>query len=114
MKNEKKEKILIKLNGKVGSIGSKIKGGDIIDITYATLGKDAKLKVVEQIKEFNSISIYINNKLFNIEPIIVVNNHIEKLDYYINEDDDINIILPKTIKEIKEYIIKENVLFRRQ
>lgn len=87
----------------------KVKDGDIIEIAYAVLGKDARPKVIEQIKEFNSISIYINDELINLEPMIIVNNEIKSIDYYIQEDDDINIIFPKSIKDIKEYIIKEDV-----
>lgn len=106
---EKGRSPIIKINDKLESIDKNIKDGDIIDISYAVLGKDAKPKIVEQIKEFNSIGIYIDDELINLEPIIIVNNEIKSIDYYIQEDDDINIILPKSIKDIRKYIIKEDV-----
>lgn len=107
---EKGRNPVIKLNGKLESIDKKVRAGDTIEIEYAISGKDAKAKISEQIKEFNSIGIYINNKLINLEPIIFVNNTIVDFEYYINEDDDINIVFPKSIKDIKEYIIKEDVI----
>lgn len=107
---EKGRNPVIKLNGKLESIDKKVKAGDTIEIEYAISGKDAKAKISEQIKEFNSIGIYINNKLINLEPIIFVNNTAVDFEYYINEDDDINIVFPKSIKDIKEYIIKEDVI----
>ncbi|EEH99065.1 rod shape-determining protein [Clostridium tertium] len=106
---EKGKNPTIRLNDKIESMDKKVKDGDIIEIAYAVLGKDARPKVIEQIKEFNSISIYINDELINLEPMIIVNNEIKSIDYYIQEDDDINIIFPKSIKDIKEYIIKEDV-----
>ncbi|GAA0761455.1 cell division protein FtsA [Clostridium sartagoforme] len=107
---EKGRNPIIKLNGKLESIDKKVKAGDTIEIEYAISGKDAKAKISEQIKEFNSIGIYINNKLINLEPIIFANNTVVDFEYYINEDDDINIVFPKSIKDIKEYIIKEDVI----
>ncbi|WP_411168849.1 cell division protein FtsA [Clostridium sp. MB05] len=110
---EKGRNPIIKLNGKLESMDKRVKAGDDIEISYAITGKDAKSKIVEQIKEFNSISIYINNNLVSLEPIIFANDSIVNLDYFINEDDDIKIILPKSISDIKNYVIKEEVVIEK-
>lgn len=110
---EKGKNPIIKLNDKIESIDKHVKDGDIIEISYAVSGRDAKPKIIDQIIEFNSVSIYINDELINLEPIIIVNNETKSIDYYIQENDDVNVVLPKSIKDIKEYIIKQDVLLEK-
>lgn len=100
---------VIKVNGNVESLDKIIKSGDNIEINYAVCGKDATPKVIDQIREFNSISVYINNELINLEPIILVNNNRESLDYLIKENDDVNIVFPETISDIKRYILNKEI-----
>lgn len=104
---------VIKINGSIESIDKPIKSGDNIEINYAVSGKDASPKIIDQIREFNSISIYLDDQLTNLEPIILVNDNKENLDYYIKENDDINIILPKTVGDIKKYIINKELYIKK-
>ena len=104
---------IIKVNGKLEDLDKVIKSGDNIEIEYAIQGKDAHPKIIDQIKEFNTISLYIDEKIINLEPIILVNNEIETLEYYIKENDEVRIILPKTIGDIKKYILKNNMDIRK-
>ncbi|WP_288222007.1 cell division protein FtsA [uncultured Clostridium sp.] len=104
---------VIKINGSIESIDKHIKSGDNIEINYAVSGKDASPKIIDQIREFNSISIYLDDQLINLEPIILVNDNKENLDYYIKENDDVNIILPKTVGDIKKYIINKELYIKK-
>lgn len=74
------EKINKTTNGKLATLDSKVKEGSEINIIFAKNGKDAKPKVMEQIKDFNSISIYIDNKIINIEPKAFINDEMVELD----------------------------------
>lgn len=103
----------IKVNGSIESLDKVIKSGDNIEITYAISGKDANPRIMEEIKDFNSKSFYLDNKIINLEPIILVNENKEDINYFIKENDDINIILPKTIGDIKKYIIKKEVNIKK-
>ena len=103
----------IKVNGSIESLDKTIKSDDNIEIIYATSGKDANPKIVDEIKGFDGISIYVDDEIINLEPIILVNENKEDLDYYIQENDDINIILPKTIGDLKKYIIKKEVNIKK-
>lgn len=106
---EKGKSPVIKVNDKIESLDKHIKYGDIIEIEYAKEGKDGKAQIKDVIRILNSIGIYLDNEVINLEPIITVNNQKENLEYEIKENDEINVILPKTVKDIKEYILKEEV-----
>jgi len=106
---EKGKSPVIKVNDKIESLDKHIKYGDIIEIEYAKEGKDGKAQIKDVIRNLNSIGIYLDNEVINLEPIITVNNQKENLEYEIKENDEINVILPKTVKDIKEYILKEEV-----
>ena len=112
---EKGKNPIIKVNGNIENLEKNIKSEDNIEITYATSGKDAKVKIIDQIKNLNCITIYIDNNLTNLEPIIFVNNKEEKGDYIIVENDDITIINPNKVGDIKKYIIKdENIIIKKE
>ncbi|MBU3103690.1 cell division protein FtsA [Clostridium gasigenes] len=110
---EKGENPVIELNKTLAALDYKVKEGAKINIIFAKNGKDAKPKVMEQIKEFMSISIYINDEIINIEPKAFINNKSVKLDEFIKNDDVVKIIMPKTIGDIKKYILnKETSLYK--
>ena len=105
---EKAKHLEVRVNGIKESIEKIIKSGDIIEIDYAINGLDAKPKIIDIINNINSITIYINDEIKSLEPIILVNNQIKDINYSIKENDDINIIFPNTIKEIQKYILKSD------
>lgn len=104
---------IIKVNGKLETLEKIISTGDIIDIEYAIQGKDANPKIIDQIKEFNTVSFYLDGRLINLEPIILVNDEIKTIEYLIKENDDISIILPKTIGDIKKHILKNDINIKK-
>ena len=104
---------IIKVNGKLESLEKVVSTGDIIEIEYAIQGKDANPRIIDQIKEFNTVSFYLDEKLVNLEPIILVNDEIKTIEYLIQENDNISIILPKTIGDIKKHILKNNINIKK-
>lgn len=98
----------IKLNGKEANVDSKISACDKIDIEFAQKGKDAKAKVLDLLDEINSTSIYIDGKLINLNTIALINGEVKELDTFIKENDDIKVIFPNTIGDIKRYILKSS------
>ncbi|MGL5352638.1 MAG: cell division protein FtsA [Clostridium sp.] len=102
---EKGHNPVISINDKAASLETKVKEGSLVNIKFAKNGKDAKPKVLEQIKESSSISIYIDNEIFNIEPKAFINEKEVSLDTFINEDDEVTIVIPKTVGDIQEYIL---------
>lgn len=110
---EKGINAVIKVNGVRENIDKKVRRGDDIEISFARIGKDAKVKVSSQIKAVNCIGLYINEKLINLEPIVIVNGNRESLDYEIKEYDEVEIIIPKTVKDIKKYILNEELILEK-
>ncbi|GAB6169447.1 cell division protein FtsA [Clostridium carnis] len=105
---EKGKNPTIKVNKELCTIERKIKAGDIIEVTFAKIGKAASPKVIEQIKEFNTISIYINGQLYNLEPIALLNNIEVPLDSEIKDGDNVKIVFPNNVGDILKYIIKDS------
>lgn len=99
----------ITINGVEAGLESEVEEKDNIKLVFAQNGKDAAPKLCEHIKNINSISIYINNEIVNVEPVILVNGSVEDLDYLINNGDSVEVFLPSKIKDIKKYVIKEDV-----
>lgn len=106
---EKGKNPVIKINGTLAALDHKVKEGSEIKIIFAKNGKDAKPKVMEQIKEFTSISFYINNEIINIEPKAFINDKSVELDEFIKNDDNVKIIMPKTIGDITKYILNKEI-----
>ena len=103
----------IKVNGSIESLDKIIKSGDNIEIIYAISGSDANPKIINEIKGYNSKSFNLDNKIINLEPIILVNENKESLDYFIKENDNVNIIRPSTIWDLKRYIINKEVNIKK-
>lgn len=103
----------IKVNGSIESLDKVIKSGDKIEILYAVSGNDANPKIIDELKGYNSKSFYLDNKIMNLEPIILVNENKEDVSYLIKENDNISIILPKTIGDLKKYIINKDVNIKK-
>lgn len=107
---ERGQNPVIKIDGKLVALDKKVKEGSEINIIFAKNGKDAKPKVMEQIKEFNSITVYIDNKIINIEPKAFINDKEVPLDEIIKDRDNVNIVMPTTIEDLTKYILNEEIL----
>jgi cell division protein FtsA len=95
---------VIKINDNISSMDSDVKDGDIVEIQYAIDGKDAQPKVMDFVKNVNSITFYLDGKIKNIEPVIFINGKEAEIDSGIEEGDNVDIILPNTISDYIKYI----------
>lgn len=101
----KGENAKIKINEVEASIESKVSDGDEISIIYAKAGEDGKADVLELLKEYEAIDIYVNGELITLEPIVFINGLKVELNSSIREGDNIEIIYPETIGQLKKYIL---------
>ncbi|GKX66875.1 cell division protein FtsA [Inconstantimicrobium mannanitabidum] len=98
----------ILLNNIEATLESEVSNGDVIKVDFAQDGKDAAPKVMEYISEVDEKYFYYNEELINIEPIVKINNVLSQVDSIIKNNDDVEIIFPKTIGEVKKYVISCN------
>ncbi|MBE6061977.1 MAG: cell division protein FtsA [Clostridium butyricum] len=101
----------ITINGNEAGLETEVAEKDDIKLQFAQNGKDAAPKLCENIRNVNSISIYIDDQIVNIEPVTLVNGKIENLEYIIKNGDNVEVFIPSKIKDIKKYIIKEDINF---
>ncbi|WP_294153175.1 cell division FtsA domain-containing protein [uncultured Clostridium sp.] len=99
------------INGQDAALETEVNRDDKIELVYAQNGKNAEPKLCDNIRNVNSISIFIDDEIVNIEPVILVNDIIENLEYIIQNGDEVKVFLPVTIKDLKKYIIKEDIEF---
>lgn len=99
----------ITVNGEEATLETEVKANDNITLEFAQNGKDAVPKLSENIRNINSVSIYLDENIINIDPLILVNNKKEDLDYVIKNGDEINVFLPLKVNEFKKYLLNEEV-----
>jgi cell division protein FtsA len=99
------------INEKPGNIDSDVKEGDKIEIIYAKNGMDAAPKVYELINGLNSMSLYVNDIITVIDPIVIINNDIRTLNEIIKDGDEVKVITVSTIGDYKQYIDKASGRF---
>ena len=93
----------IKINNLLSNIDSEVKEGDIIEVIFSKDGKNAEPRVMDFVKNIESISFYLQDIIQNIEPVPFINGDRALMNTIIKEDDDINIEFPTTIKEYVKY-----------
>lgn len=101
------------INNEVGSIDSPIKDGDILEVTLAQDGNDGNAKILDYLKKVAEVTFYIDDEIINMYPIAIKNDEICAIDEEIQENDNIKIIYPKNIGDVKKYFISsEKSLYR--
>ncbi len=98
----------ITINGEKADIESEINAHDDIKVTYAQNGKDAEAKVNEFLTNINSISIYVDDEIVNIDPVCIINGEIRHIDDNISEGDDVQVFIPNKICDLKKYVLKSD------
>lgn len=103
----------ITINTEEATLETEVKANDSIKLEFAQNGKDAAPKLHEHIKSINSVSIYLDDNIVNIEPIILVNEHIENLEYTIKNGDEVKVFLPCKIGDFKKYVLKDKSILAK-
>lgn len=99
----------ITINNEEGALETEVKANDNIILEYAQNGNDAAPKLSDHIVNINSISIYIDDEIINIDPVTCANGEIVDLDYIIKNGDQIEVFLPCKCAQLKKYVLKDNV-----
>lgn len=97
----------ITINKKKATLETEVNAGDKIKVVYAQPGKDAAPKILDQIDSIDSIGIYFDGSLVNLEPLAFSNEKERKLTSIIKDGESIDVIFPKNILLFKKYIIKK-------
>ncbi|MBD7909956.1 MULTISPECIES: cell division FtsA domain-containing protein [Clostridium] len=100
---------VIKINNKIADIESEINAGDDICVVYAQNGKDAEAKVSEFISNINSISIFIDDKIVNLEPVCLINGERKDISEIIKNEDEVKVFLPNKLEDFKKYVLKNKI-----
>lgn len=99
---------VITINGQEADIESEINAHDEIEVVYAQNGKDAEAKVNEFLTNINSITIYVDEEIVNIDPVCIINGEISHIDEHIKEGDDVQVFIPNKISDLKKYVLKSD------
>lgn len=98
----------ISINGKKVDTETQIKAGDNIEVIFSKNGKEANVYLSDYISEMNSISIYIDDILVNIDPVFIINGEQKPVDTKIKNEDDVVVIVPSTLSDFTKYNLKED------
>ncbi|RXM69328.1 cell division protein FtsA [Clostridium tetani] len=102
----------VKLDGKIANIDSEINEGQNIDIIFAKDGQDPLPKVKDYIKKLYSIDFYLNDIIYTIQPMALINGEKSSAQEEIKEGDNVDIINIETLGEFKRYIDNENLNYK--
>lgn len=103
------DKAKVYINGKEETLDSKVKNGDNIELIYAKEGKNASVKCINLIEEINTLSFKIDDENHNLEPIFIKNGETVSPTEYVKEEDEVQVIIPKTIGDIKKYLFDKEI-----
>ncbi|MBW9152064.1 cell division protein FtsA [Clostridium estertheticum] len=93
----------IKINNLLSNIDSEVAEGDIIDVSFSVDGKSAEPKIMDYVKNIQTVSFYFEDGIRNIEPVAFINGIRTIINGVIKEDDDVSIVIPTTISEYVKY-----------
>jgi cell division ATPase FtsA len=93
----------ISINGILSNIDSEVKAGDSIEIDFAKDGKDAETRILDYIRDINSVGFYLNDIIIFMDPLGFINDKKVGTDEFIKEGDNVSIIFPKTLGDFKNH-----------
>ncbi len=94
----------ITLNGNPTTLNTFIKKWDKIEIIPAVSGKMPTVRIIDVIDKTKILTVYLDEKEYKFNPVIIVNNENKELDYKILNDDNISIIKEFTALNLCELI----------
>jgi cell division protein FtsA len=97
----------ITVNSKKADTETKINSGDEIKVTFSKNGKDGAAALTDFISQINSISIYLDDNIINIEPVFLINGIQKPINAKIKNEDEILVLVPDKIADFTKYVLKE-------
>ncbi|MEW8956329.1 cell division protein FtsA [Clostridium sp.] len=95
----------IKLNGREASLEDEVREGDIIDIIPAIDGENGASKIVDHVNNIYSTRFILNDEETELTPLSFLNGERVSLFKEILPMEEIEIIYPKTIGDLKKYYL---------
>lgn len=95
------ENTKITVNNIEASIDTAVGEGDNIQIDYAKNGRDAEPKILDYVHNFKSIGFYIDDNIFNTEPLCYINDKKVNANSIIHDGDEVRIVEISSINDIK-------------
>ncbi len=92
----------ILLNGKEVAIDTPIRHDDVIEYIPAENGQDATGIIKDVLPELSSLKIGLNNRAFEVKPLITMNNEVVDLEATLVDNAKISYHLPRTVGEVLE------------
>ncbi|MDU4622341.1 MAG: cell division protein FtsA, partial [Clostridioides difficile] len=77
------------INSEEATLETEVKSNDNIELVYAQNGKNAEPKLRDNIRNIDSVCIFIDDKIVNLEPVTLVNDKFEDLEYIIKNGDEV-------------------------
>ncbi|GAB4260822.1 cell division protein FtsA [Thermincola ferriacetica] len=93
---------VIKLNGQEVSIDTPIRHNDVIEFIPAEDGQDATGKIKDILPNLMPLRIGINDRLFEVKPVITMNNELADMETDLIDNSRITYHMPCTVGEVLE------------
>ncbi|WP_019122054.1 cell division FtsA domain-containing protein [Brevibacillus massiliensis] len=94
----------ITLNGRPAGIDEPLANGDVITVVPGEDGKEAKAAVVDLVEEVDTLDFFYNGEPVSLGPLAFVGGQQVPLDTPLNDRDQVEIRLPRTIREVSREI----------
>jgi cell division protein FtsA len=95
---------IIKINGEEGFLDTIVKDGDQLEVIPGKDGEVAQVYVKDVLDEITTLDIYVNGKPASFAPTIRINGRPASWDTLLQERDEVDIHIPKTLEDIKKEI----------
>ncbi|MFM1654374.1 cell division FtsA domain-containing protein [Brevibacillus sp. B_LB10_24] len=95
---------LITLNGQPAGIDEPLASGDVITVVPGADGEEAKAAVVDLVEELDTLDFLCNGEPVSLGPLAFVGGQQVSLDTPLNDRDQVEIRLPRTIREVSREI----------
>ncbi|MEK3890364.1 cell division protein FtsA [Bacillus sp. FSL K6-3431] len=91
---------IIKKNGQICSIEDSIINGDVINVQKGEDGQESITKIADLLKMSPSISVTVNNVMYDVVPTILRNNQQSTINDFVQDRDRINVHVPHSIEDL--------------
>lgn len=104
VRGETGEPAVIYLNNYAAGLDRSITNGDVITVKSAAEGKPAEAYVRDYVSNYAEKTVYINEKPYNLNPVITINGSESNMDAAINNGDEVIIDYLDTVYGLMKYL----------
>ncbi len=97
-------KAVIVMDNEVATLDTYVYDGARIEVKYSNQGKDAELRVLDLLFQWDTFTLYLDEKEYTLEPICKINGNTAQLTARIGEGDEVILRYPSTLGEALEQL----------